>query len=106
MNSKSNCIKDCEAYNAGTTTGSCDEQCKHLEGGKPARRQAPNTLGKTSAAGAMDCLRKSAAAYVKTNRTYTGRDGVKRCVYTRGGKSYVKKRDAKTGKMVYRAVKA
>ena len=44
--------------------------------------------------------------YFKSNKTYTGRDGVKRSVYLKAGKSYVKKRDPKTGKFVYRHVKA
>lgn len=42
--------------------------------------------------------------YVKSNKSYTGRDKVTRCVYAKGNKSYVKKRDPKTGKMVYREV--
>ena len=49
---------------------------------------------------------KPAASYTKSNKKYVGRDGVKRCVYVKGGKSYVKKRDPKTGKFVYRVVKA
>lgn len=48
--------------------------------------------------------RKSPPSYVKTNKTYVGRDGVKRCVFIKGSQTYVKKRDSKTGKMVYRIV--
>lgn len=44
--------------------------------------------------------------YFKSNRFYVGRDGIKRVLYMRGGKSYVKKKDPKIGKFVYRQVKA
>jgi hypothetical protein len=47
----------------------------------------------------------SSTSYNKTKQTHTGRDGVSRCVYVKAGKYYVKKRDPKTGKFVYRVVK-
>ena len=50
--------------------------------------------------------RRASAAYTKTTRKYVGRDGVKRTVYVKDGKSYVKKRSSKTGKLSYRQVKA
>ena len=43
--------------------------------------------------------------FLKTYKTYMGIDGVKRVVYSKNGKNYVKKRDPKTGKFVYRQVK-
>lgn len=49
-------------------------------------------------------LSKQSKPYTKTSKTHTGRDGKIRVVYIRNGKSYVKKRDAKTGKFVYRAI--
>lgn len=42
--------------------------------------------------------------YEKTTQKHKGRDGVMRVVYERLGKSYVKKRDPKTGAFVYRVV--
>lgn len=47
-----------------------------------------------------------AAKYEKTGRTHVGRDGVKRVVYVKGGKTYVKKKSAKTGAFTYRNVAA
>jgi len=48
----------------------------------------------------------SKAKFAKTNKSYTGRDGVERIVYSKNGKNYVKKRDAKTGKFVMKPIKA
>lgn len=48
---------------------------------------------------------KPSSSYITSKQTYVGRDGVKRRVYIKGSKTYVKKRDTKTGKMVYKAVR-
>ena len=43
--------------------------------------------------------------YKKTRKSYVGRDGVKRAVYTKGGKFYVKKLSKATKTFVWREVK-
>lgn len=48
---------------------------------------------------------KLKARFNKTNKTLIGKDGIKRVVYSKNGKDYVKKRDARTGKFAYTLVK-
>lgn len=43
--------------------------------------------------------------YLPTTKTHTARDGTKRRVYSRGASQYVKRKDSKTGKFVYRKIK-
>lgn len=43
-------------------------------------------------------------AYVKTNRTHASKDGTRRVIYSKGGRDYVKRKDAKTGKFAFRPV--
>lgn len=45
------------------------------------------------------------AKYTKTMAKHVGRDKVKRVVYVKDGKKYVKKKSAKTGKFTYMPIK-
>lgn len=49
--------------------------------------------------------RPQTKTYKKTKRIYTGRDKIKRIVYIKNEKFYVKRKDAKTGKFKYVNVK-
>jgi hypothetical protein len=45
--------------------------------------------------------KKAAATHKRTKRTHTGKDGVKRTVYTKDGNDYVMRRSKTTGKTRY-----
>lgn len=47
----------------------------------------------------------SGSKYTKTSDIYKGRDGISRTIYQKNDAKYVKKKDSKTGKFVYRRIK-
>ena len=47
---------------------------------------------------------KNKKKYTKTSQIHTGRDGIRRVVYTSNGKSYVKRQSKQTGKYEYKIV--
>lgn len=49
---------------------------------------------------------QSSTSYVKTNKKHKSKDNIERVLYKKGDSMYVKKKSAKTGKMVYTKVKA
>jgi len=60
--------------------------------------------GQSTDDGGGGTKKKKAKSYIKTSRTFTGKDGVKRVIYTNNGKSYVKRKSPKTGKFQMRVV--